>query len=109
LSHCLFNPFFGILYRSLPSIPFIVSLLSSLELTTLRLIHADTGLPILHDLPIFPRITTALFQGLAARTSGFAMVNIALLAPAMQVLYVVLMWVAVSAGFGLLSDRPFSE
>jgi Trk-type K+ transport system membrane component len=59
----------------------------------------NIGLPVIDSIPVWPRITAALFQGLAARASGFAIVPIAETAPALQFLYVVMMYIAVSAFF----------
>ena len=56
----------------------------------------NIGLPVIDSIAIWPRITAALFQGLAARASGFAIVPIAETAPALQFLYVVMMYIAVS-------------
>ncbi|KAJ7586206.1 potassium transporter [Mycena floridula] len=55
----------------------------------------NIGLPIYDALPLGQRIVTGLFQGLAARASGFSIVAIAQLAPALQFLYVVMMYIAV--------------
>lgn len=41
------------------------------------------------------RVVDALFQGLAARASGFAIVPIANMAPALQFLYVIMMYIAI--------------
>ena len=44
----------------------------------------DIGLDVTKSLPIGTRIVDGLFQGLAVRASGFAIVPIANLAPAIQ-------------------------
>ncbi|KAJ4480978.1 potassium transporter [Lentinula aciculospora] len=54
------------------------------------------GLEVWTSLSIGPRIVTGLFQGLAARASGFSIVSISSLAPALQFLYVVMMYIAVA-------------
>lgn len=46
--------------------------------------NTDIGLPAYNSIPTGPRIISGLFQGLAARASGFAIVPIANLAPALQ-------------------------
>ncbi|KAJ3727873.1 cation transport protein-domain-containing protein [Lentinula raphanica] len=55
----------------------------------------DIGLEVWTSLSIGPRIVAGLFQGLAARASGFSIVSVASLAPAVQFLYVVMMYIAV--------------
>ncbi|KAJ3727343.1 potassium transporter [Lentinula guzmanii] len=56
----------------------------------------DIGLEVWTSLSIGPRIVTGLFQGLAARASGFSIISISALAPAVQFLYVVMMYIAVA-------------
>ncbi|TFK62975.1 TrkH-domain-containing protein [Pluteus cervinus] len=53
------------------------------------------GLDAFDTLPRGARIVAGLFQGLAARASGFAIVPLSPLAPALQFLYVVMMYIAV--------------
>ncbi|KAJ3871720.1 potassium transporter [Lentinula edodes] len=55
----------------------------------------DIGLEVWTSLSIGPRIVSGLFQGLAARASGFSIVSVSSLAPAVQFLYVVMMYIAV--------------
>ncbi|KAJ6490216.1 potassium transporter [Mycena vitilis] len=55
----------------------------------------DIGLPFYEALPKGPRIVNGLFQGLAARASGLAIVPVASASPALQFLYVVMMYIAV--------------
>ncbi|KAJ8488399.1 hypothetical protein ONZ45_g13966 [Pleurotus djamor] len=55
----------------------------------------NIGLPAFEALSVGPRTIAGLFQGLSARTSGFAIVPIANLAPAVQFMYVILMYIAV--------------
>jgi Trk-type K+ transport system membrane component len=55
----------------------------------------DIGLPAYDSLSIGARVVDALFQGLAARASGFAIVPVANMAPALQFLYVVMMYIAI--------------
>ncbi|KAF8968787.1 cation transport protein-domain-containing protein [Flammula alnicola] len=56
----------------------------------------DIGLPAYESIPTGPRVIAGLFQGLAARASGFAIVPLASFAPALQFLYVVMMYIAVA-------------
>ncbi|EAU87693.2 hypothetical protein CC1G_08729 [Coprinopsis cinerea okayama7 len=63
--------------------------------TTLRL-QKDIGIPVYEELPTGTKVIAGLFQGLAARASGFSIVPIASLAPALQFLYVVMMYIAVA-------------
>ncbi|KAF9476894.1 TrkH-domain-containing protein [Pholiota conissans] len=55
----------------------------------------NIGLPAYDAIPVGPRVLAGLFQGLAARASGFAIVPLSNLAPALQFLYVVMMYIAV--------------
>ncbi|KAJ7448435.1 potassium transporter [Mycena galericulata] len=55
----------------------------------------DIGLPFFEDMSKGPRIVDGLFQGLAARASGLSIVPVASAAPALQFLYVVMMYIAV--------------
>ncbi|KAJ8503159.1 hypothetical protein ONZ45_g11106 [Pleurotus djamor] len=55
----------------------------------------NIGLPAFEALSVGPRTIAGLFQGLSARASGFAIVPIANLAPAVQFMYVILMYIAV--------------
>ncbi|EDR09603.1 uncharacterized protein LACBIDRAFT_326076 [Laccaria bicolor S238N-H82] len=55
----------------------------------------DIGLPAYDSIPVGPRVIAGLFQGLAVRASGFSIVPIASLAPSLQFLYVVMMYIAV--------------
>jgi len=62
------------------------------------------GLPAYDILPIGARVVDALFQGLAARASGFAIVPVANMAPALQFLYIIMMYIAIYpvSGFSFL-------
>ncbi|KAJ3859022.1 cation transport protein-domain-containing protein [Lentinula novae-zelandiae] len=55
----------------------------------------NIGLEVWTSLSIGPRIVSGLFQGLAARASGFSIVSVSSLAPATQFLYVVMMYIAI--------------
>ncbi|KAF7309853.1 Potassium transporter [Mycena indigotica] len=55
----------------------------------------DIGLPFYNQIPSGPRALAGLFQGLAARASGLAIVPLASSSPALQFLYVVMMYIAV--------------
>lgn len=55
----------------------------------------DIGLPAYETLPKANKVVEGLFQGLAARASGFAIAPLASLAPAIQFLYVVMMYIAI--------------
>lgn len=46
--------------------------------------RADIGLPVTDSLPPGTRVLAGLFQGLAARASGFAIVSLSALAPAVM-------------------------
>ncbi|KAH9477208.1 Low-affinity potassium transport protein [Psilocybe cubensis] len=55
----------------------------------------NLGLPAYEAIPKGPRILAGLFQGLAARASGFSIAPLASLAPALLFLYVVMMYIAI--------------
>ncbi|KAJ7166639.1 potassium transporter [Mycena filopes] len=55
----------------------------------------DLGLPFFEELPAGPRAVDGLFQGLAARASGLSIVPLASASPAIQFLYIVMMYIAV--------------
>ncbi|KAG5646890.1 hypothetical protein DXG03_001966 [Asterophora parasitica] len=63
--------------------------------TEIMTIRADLGLPVFEDLPVGVRVVGGLFQGIAVRASGLTFVPIGELAPAVQFLYVVMMYIAV--------------
>ncbi|KAJ7662917.1 cation transport protein-domain-containing protein [Mycena rosella] len=56
----------------------------------------DIGLPFFEEMTKGPRIVDGLFQGLAVRASGLAIVPLASASPALQFLYVVMMYIAVA-------------
>ncbi|KAF4568438.1 hypothetical protein EYR40_010154 [Pleurotus pulmonarius] len=56
----------------------------------------NIGLPAFESISQGPRVLAGLFQGLAARASGFSIVPVANLAPAIQFLYAVMMYIAVA-------------
>ncbi|KZT38268.1 TrkH-domain-containing protein [Sistotremastrum suecicum HHB10207 ss-3] len=72
---------------------FILLLLSSIELFAFCVL--DTGLAVTQSLPLGQRVVDGLFQSLAVRASGFSIVNLSALAPSVQFLYVVMMYIAV--------------
>ncbi|KAH6904402.1 potassium transporter [Coprinopsis sp. MPI-PUGE-AT-0042] len=55
----------------------------------------NIGLPAYEAIPAGIRVLAGLFQGLAARASGFAIVPLASFAPALQFMYVVMMYIAI--------------
>jgi hypothetical protein len=55
----------------------------------------DTGTPVIEALPVGTRINAGLFQSLAVRAAGFAIVPMNSLAPAVKVMYVVMMYISV--------------
>ncbi|KAG9217695.1 hypothetical protein CCMSSC00406_0003616 [Pleurotus cornucopiae] len=55
----------------------------------------NIGLPAFETISQGPRVLAGLFQGLAARASGFSIVPVANMAPAIQFLYAVMMYIAV--------------
>ncbi|ESK82474.1 potassium transporter [Moniliophthora roreri MCA 2997] len=67
----------------------------------------NIGLEAYESLTIGPRIICGLFQGLAARASGFSIVPLASLAPALQFLYVVMMYIAIA--ISIRSTNTYEE
>jgi len=55
----------------------------------------DIGLSVTESLPTGVRFLAALFQGIAARATGYAIVNVPALAPAVLFLYVIMMYISV--------------
>lgn len=55
----------------------------------------NIGLPTFQALPIRSRVILGLFQGITVRASGLGIVPISTLAPALQFLYAVLMYIAI--------------
>lgn len=55
----------------------------------------DAGLSVTDSLPVGTRLIDGLFQGVAARASGFAIVSLSNLAPSVLFLYIVMMYIAV--------------
>ena len=67
------------------------------------------GLPAYDSLSIGARVVDALFQGMAARASGFAIVPVANMAPALQFLYIIMMYIAIYPVSGFSSLRAFVD
>ena len=55
----------------------------------------DIGNPAIESIPVGTRILDGLMQGIAVRGAGFGIVNLAALAPAVKVLYVVMMYISI--------------
>ncbi|KAF8637169.1 hypothetical protein AX17_003073 [Amanita inopinata Kibby_2008] len=70
-----------------------LAVLSLIEWVTFEVF--DIGLPAYESIPVGVRIVAGLFQGVAARASGFSIVPVASFAPAIQFLYVIMMYIAV--------------
>jgi Trk-type K+ transport system membrane component len=60
----------------------------------------DIGTASIEALPVGVRIVSGLFQSIAVRAAGFAIVNVGALAPAVQFLYIIMM--SVFLAFSLL-------
>ncbi|KAK0430810.1 potassium transporter [Armillaria borealis] len=71
----------------------VLLLLSSVEWVAFEVLN--TGLEFYDSMSTGAKIVSGLFQGLAARASGFSMVPLASVAPALQFLYMVMMYIAV--------------
>ncbi|KAI9047303.1 hypothetical protein LZ554_008751 [Drepanopeziza brunnea f. sp. 'monogermtubi'] len=55
----------------------------------------DLGNEIVTDLPVHIRVLAGWFQAVSTRTAGFAVVNLAALHPAIQVSYLIMMYISV--------------
>ncbi|GAA5892072.1 hypothetical protein JCM6882_005687 [Rhodosporidiobolus microsporus] len=55
----------------------------------------DIGNPVIEAIPVGTRIIDGLFQAFAVRAAGFGIVPLASVAPALQLLYVIMMYIAV--------------
>ncbi|CAA7262705.1 unnamed protein product [Cyclocybe aegerita] len=73
----------------------VICLVSFSAIEWVAFLVLNIGIPAYESMPTGPRIIAGLFQGLAARASGFAIVPLASFAPALQFLYVVMMYIAV--------------
>ncbi|PBK85523.1 TrkH-domain-containing protein [Armillaria gallica] len=81
-----------------------------LLIVLLLLSMIDTGLEFYDAMPTGAKIVSGLFQGLAARASGFSMVPLASVAPALQFLYMVMMYIAVyPVAMSIRSTNTYEE
>ncbi|CAD6452603.1 f2c3a7ca-9e18-4261-9248-8549f93af24e [Sclerotinia trifoliorum] len=71
----------------------ILVILNGLDL--LFFIILDLGNSVVTDLPVNIRILDGWFQAASTRTAGFGVVNLALLHPAIQVSYLIMMYISV--------------
>ncbi|KAJ4327942.1 hypothetical protein N0V84_001617 [Fusarium piperis] len=55
----------------------------------------NIGNPVVEDMPVSDRVIAGWFQAVAVRAAGFAVVSIARLYPAVQLLYMIMMYVSV--------------
>lgn len=55
----------------------------------------NIGNPVVEDMPVSDRVIAGWFQAVAVRAAGFAVVSIAKLYPAVQLLYMIMMYVSV--------------
>ncbi|GAA6035920.1 hypothetical protein JCM8097_005165 [Rhodosporidiobolus ruineniae] len=55
----------------------------------------DIGNPVIEEIPVGTRVIDGLFQAFAVRAAGFSIVPLASVAPALQLLYVIMMYIAV--------------
>ncbi|KAK0229339.1 potassium transporter [Armillaria nabsnona] len=86
----------------------VLLLLSSVEWVAFEALN--TGLEFYDAMPTGAKIVSGLFQGLAARASGFSMVPLASVAPALQFLYMVMMYIAVyPVAMSIRSTNTYEE
>ncbi|KAH9006185.1 cation transport protein-domain-containing protein [Lactarius hatsudake] len=55
----------------------------------------DLGNPVIGSIPVGVRVIDGLFQATAVRAAGFAIVNLSALAPAVKVLFVIMMYISI--------------
>jgi Trk-type K+ transport system membrane component len=55
----------------------------------------DIGTPVIEAIPVGTRISAAFLQSAAVRAAGFSIVPLASLAPAVKVLYIIMMYISV--------------
>ncbi|KAK4058039.1 hypothetical protein OIO90_000778 [Microbotryomycetes sp. JL221] len=72
---------------------FVLIVLNSIDWVSFLVL--DIGNPEIEQIPVGTRIIDGLFQSFAVRAAGFTIVGLANVAPALQMLYVVMMYVAV--------------
>lgn len=63
----------------------------------------DIGNPVIKHIPLNIRVLDGLMQAIAVRAAGYGIVPLAALAPAVKVLYVVMMYISVCAWFSVYS------
>ncbi|KAL7422889.1 hypothetical protein Q5752_002186 [Cryptotrichosporon argae] len=81
-----------------PSTQTWVLLLVMLSLTTIDWVSflvLDIGTPAIESIPVGTRIAAGFLQSAAVRAAGFGIVPLASLAPAVKVLYVIMMYISV--------------
>ncbi|KAK0439454.1 potassium transporter [Desarmillaria tabescens] len=70
----------------------------------------NTGLEFYEAMPTEDKIVSGLFQGLATRASGFSIVPLASVAPALQFMYMVMMYIAVyPVAMSIRSTNTYEE
>ncbi|KAL4064271.1 cation transport protein-domain-containing protein [Scleroderma yunnanense] len=75
---------------------FLLTVLLVLNVTDwVCFIILDIGNPAISSIPLGTRVLAGLYQGISVRNAGFGIVPLALLTPAIQVLYVVMMYISV--------------
>lgn len=71
---------------------FILAVLNCIDWVAFEVL--DIGNPVLEAIPVPRRIFDGLFQSIAVRAAGFQVVSLLTLAPAVQFLYVVMMYIS---------------
>ncbi|KAK6202928.1 high-affinity potassium uptake transporter [Scheffersomyces amazonensis] len=86
---------FTLLFPSVPTwwLLFILVVLNSVDLVLF--IVLDLNNPYLNQIPVGYRILDGFFQAISTRTAGFSVVNLAELHPAVQVSYMIMMYISV--------------
>ncbi|KAK0209988.1 potassium transporter [Desarmillaria ectypa] len=86
----------------------ILLLMSFVEWVAFEVLNA--GLEFYDTMPTADKIISGLFQGLATRATGFSIVPLASVAPALQFLYMVMMYIAVyPVAMSIRSTNTYEE
>nr|XP_019014907.1 potassium ion transporter [Kwoniella pini CBS 10737]OCF53688.1 potassium ion transporter [Kwoniella pini CBS 10737] len=72
---------------------FVLSVLTSIDWVSFLVL--DIGTPAIEAIPVGTRIVAGLLQSAAVRAAGFGIVPLAAMAPAVKVLYVIMMYISV--------------
>ncbi|KAK6464408.1 high-affinity potassium uptake transporter [Scheffersomyces coipomensis] len=86
---------FTLLFPSVPTWWLFVILVVLNSVDLVLFIVLDLNNPYLEEIPVGYRVLDGLFQAFSTRTAGFSVVNLAQLHPAVQVSYMIMMYISV--------------